>query len=302
MIKYILPLILLIIFGCTTAKNQPVKIPIEYDNEAKELGSNIFFVPIQIKGINKSFKMQFDLGLDVSAIYGNSLNSIIRRYPNINHNHFTRKDYEILKINYQISKYKSELDSLFIINDYGSKLDFEEQDLIGSIGVNQFKNKILLLNYSEDFIQIFDNDNQLDKTKFDLSSMDITSNNKILIHLDINNQETKFLFDTGNGVPLFTINKRFYNLLTENHKESHDTINGSSWGQPIILIGDKQQVEIGTENIKLEKKDYKIYYTESDRIRNALKEVDVEHSIGNQYFLDKTILFDFINNEFGILK
>jgi len=68
------------------------------------------------------------------------------------------------------------------------------------------------------------------------------------------------------------------------------------------LIGAKQQVEIGTENIKLEKKDYKIYYTESDRIRNALKEVDVEHSIGNQYFLDKTILFDFINNEFGILK
>lgn len=246
--------------------------------------------------------MQFDLGLDVSAIYGNSLNSIIRRYLNINHNHFTRKDYEILKINYQISKYKSELDSLFIINDYGSKLDFDEQDLIGSIGVNQFKNKILLLNYSESFIQIFDNDSQLDKTKFDLSSMNITSNNKILIRLDINNQDTKFLFDTGNGVPIFTINKKSYNTLTENHKESQDTITGNSWGQSITLIGAKQQVNIGTENIKLDKKDYKIYYTESERIVKLLKEVDVEHSIGNQYFMDKTILFDFINNEFGILK
>ncbi len=194
------------------------------------------------------------------------------------------------------------IDSLFVFSDYGSDKKYEEQDIIGSIGVNQFKNKILLINYNELYIQIFDNYSQIDKDKFDFTPMTVTKNNKIILNLKAGNSFVDFLFDTGNGVPIATINKDFFDEQTENQKELRDTISGNSWGETISLFGAKQQKELGTQNANFTIGDNRLYYTQAKRIVELYKDLNLEHSIGNNFFMDKTILFDFQTNQFAIMK
>lgn len=299
----IINILTLFLLSCSTNKEEEVtKIPILIDQEAKNEGFNIFYVPIKIDGIEKEFKMQFDLGLDVSAIYGNSLDAIIEKYPDFKKSYMQKSDYQILKTKYRLSTINSVVDSLFVFPEYGSDKNFQEQEIIGSIGVNQFKNQVLLINYKELYIQIFDNENQLDKDKYDFTPMTITKNNKIIITLKVDNELVDFLFDTGNGVPIATINKDFFIKQTDNQKELRDTINGNSWGEKIYLFGAKQQKNIGTKNIAFPVGNNRIYYTEAKRIVELYKGLNIEHSIGNNFFMDKTIIFDFKNTQFAMMK
>jgi hypothetical protein len=292
----------ILFLSCSTKKEEVTKIPILIDKDAKAAGFNIFYIPIKLEGVDKEFKMQFDLGLDVSAIYGNSLNAIYEKYPNLKQKYFVRDDYQILKTKYFISSIESNLDSLFVFSDYGSDKKYEEQDIIGSIGVNQFKNKILLINYTELYIQIFDDYKLLDKAKFDFTPMTVTKNNKIIIKLKAGNTLVDFLFDTGNGVPIATTNKTFFDEQTENQKELRDTISGNSWGETISLYGAKQQKKISVGNTNFTIGNDRIYYTQAKRILELYEDLGVEHSIGNNFFMDKTILFDFTKNQFAIMK
>jgi len=308
--RHFIILLTLFLLGCTTHKNlgtsiknaEITKIPILIDQEAKEAGAIVFYVPVKIDGIEKEFKMQFDLGMAVSVIYENSLNSILKKYPNLKRKLFERNDYQIFKTNFTFADVNSSLDSLVVYKNYGSDKKFQGQDNIGSIGVNQFNNRILLINYKDLYLQIIENENQIPKEKFDFTPMDVTSNKKIIVKLKAGKDYVNFLFDTGNGVPIATINKEFYDLQTENQKELKDTISGNSWGDIICLYGAKQQKSIGMENTTLSIGDNRLYYTQANRIVEIFKKINIEHSIGNTLFLDKTIVFDFKNNQFGIMK
>ena len=291
----------LFLLGCSKPK-EITKIPILIDKDAKAAGYIVFYIPTKLEGVEKEFKMQFDLGLDVSVIYENSLNSIYKKHPELKQKYFERDDYQFLKTKYFFSDFESNLDSLFVYKDYGSDKKYEEQDIIGSIGVNQFKNKILLINYAELYIQIFDDYSLINKSMFDFTPMTVTRNNKIIIKLKAGNSLVDFLFDSGNGVPLATINKSFFDEQTENQKELRDTISGNSWGETINLYGAKQQKKISVGNTNFTIGENRIYYTEAKKITELFKEINVEHSIGNNLFMDKTILFDFTTNQFAIMK
>ena len=133
--------------------------------------------------------------------------------------------------------------------------------------------------------------------------MTVTKNNKIILKLRAGDSFVDFLFDTGNGVPIVTINKTFFDEQTENQKELNDTISGNSWCETISLYGAKQQkVIIGTENTNFTIGENRTYYTKANRIVEIYEGLNVEHSVGNDFFMDKTILFDFKNNQFAVMK
>ncbi len=205
--KILLALALLALGACKNEEKPAEKIPMLPDQEAKALGFNIFYVPIKLDGIDKEFQMQFDLGLDVSVVYENALNSIKSKYPNIAADIQKRKDYSILRHPYALGKQASALDSLFVYEEYGEEAPFETLKVIGSIGVNEFKNKILLINFAELYVQVLET---LDESQFEFSKLRLSPGNKIIIELEAGGKKQDFLFDTGNGVPILTLDKSFY--------------------------------------------------------------------------------------------
>lgn len=297
--KAFFALLFLLLGACSQSEKKAAeKIPMLLDQEAKALGFNIFYVPVKLEDIEREFQMQFDLGLDVSVVYENALQSIQGKHPKLKEHIQQRKDYSILHHPYAIGKQASGLDSLFVYEGYGEKAPFETLKVIGSIGVNEFKNKILLINYAELYIQVLE---ELDTSQFEFSKLRLSSGNKIIIELEAGGQKQDFLFDTGNGVPILTLDKDFYQQLAQ-EQQAADTISANSWGTTIYLYGAVLQERLGSNGQSLTAQNNRIYFTEAERIKALYQDIGVVHSIGNDFFMNKTVVFDFINNRFGIQK
>ena len=144
----------LIILGLVSCDQEPEKTGgsisfkwKSFEQDGIKIEHGAMRVPVSLDKIDKQFEMQFDLGLDVNAIYGNSLTSIIKEYPDLGNQIAKGKGYEVLKTNLFIDNKKSNVDSLFIRKNYGEKTAFKDLELIGSIGANEIENKILVIDF-----------------------------------------------------------------------------------------------------------------------------------------------------------
>jgi len=216
--------------GCSNSnkknKNNKIvktnKISFDWDEKALQKNAYIFYVPIKLEGIEKQFKMQFDLGLNVNVIYENPLNSILQKYPSLKNGIVNKPDYSVIYHKLIIDKLVSNVDSLFVYNDYGSSSPFDSLENIGSIGVNEIKGKILILDFPNKELEILDA--LENRNKYNFADLKVTDNNKLIISIRFENEKYDFLFDTGNGVPIATSNKKLYDRISENSKELKDTL------------------------------------------------------------------------------
>jgi len=305
--------ILIFIVGCKNKEKKNIatieknKISFEWDKEALKHNAYVFFVPVKLKGINKEFKMQFDLGLNVNVIYEKPLNTILEKYPIYKTHIKNGKDYSVFKHKLTIGNTPSNVDSLFIYKDYGSSSSIDSLKNIGSIGVNEIKGKILVLDFSKRKLEIVSKIGN--ENIYNFSKLKVTDRDKLIISLNYDNKNYDFLFDTGNGVPIVTTNKNLYNQVSENSKELNDTIRANSWGEKIELFGSKilHNFQIGN-NPLLPNHNELIYYTNAKRATALWKEISEEEGInlqggiGLQLFMDKKIIIDLKNNRFGIEK
>lgn len=259
-------------------------------------------VPVSLDKVDKQFEMQFDLGLDVNAIYGNSLNSIIDEYPDLANNIATGKGYEVLKTKLLIDKNKSSVDSLFIIKNYGEKTDFEDLNLIGSIGANEIENKILIIDFPNQKLKIKPELTDMEKNRFEFVPLEY-QNRKILLTLNVSGTSQKYIFDTGSSlIPITTLDENFFNLVKGASTKPTDTLYLNSWGKKEPFIGAKIKTPIKISDQQINISNKKIYYTSSESIEKTLNEIGVKGLIGNDLFINDKIVIDLVNNRFGIEK
>src|SRR5699024_10766897 len=151
---------------------------------------------------------------------------------------------------YQLANYKSDIDTLIVYKNYGSDADFNKLSIIGTIGVNEVKNKILIINFKDKKISIKKQKKKDIKTKISILHMRV-ENNKILINLKVDAKIQPFLFDTGTGIGIVTTNRKFYLSTTDNAEELRDTIQANSWGKKLEIPGAKFQDTIFIGNSPL---------------------------------------------------
>ena len=307
-LSLILIFILSIIFvGCSNYnkknKNNKIvktnKISFNWDEKALQKDAYIFYVPIKLEGIAKQFKMQFDLGLNVNVIYENPLNTILQKYPSLKNKIVNNPDYSVIYHKLLIDKLVSNVDSLFIYNDYGSSYSFDSLENIGSIGVNEIKGKILILDFPNKELEILDT--LENRNKYNFADLKVADNNKLIISIRFENENYDFLFDTGNGVPIATLNKELYDRISGNSKELKDTLRVNSWGEIIELTGSKIQsnIKIGNQIITVKNNEL-VYHTNAEQIIEQWNDMNVQGGLGLQLFVNKKIVIDLKENKFGI--
>lgn len=282
-------------------------IHFQWEEDALKEGVYIFFVPVKLDGIEQTFRMQFDLGLDVNVIYEKPLKTLITAHPALKEKLTKAKDYPTFHHDLFIASEKSNVDSLFLYKNYGSSAPIDSLQTIGSIGVNEIKNKVLILDFPNQTLKIA---NEIkDENIYSFSPLKVSKRDKLIISTTFEEQEYDFLFDTGNGVPVATTNMELYSAISENAKELNDTIRGNSWGDRIQLTGAKIQkpLKIGDHPI-IPNNNELIYHTKAKRIvklfEGLSKEagIDLQSSFGLQLFVDRQIIIDLKNNRFGIQK
>ena len=274
----------------------------EFNQNGIKIKHGAMIVPVKLENIEKQFEMQFDLGLDVNAIYENALNSILIKYPNFKNNVSEGNGYRVYKTKTYLDKYKSAVDSLLVIKNKKEKTDYKDLETIGSIGSNEIENKILIIDFPNQQLSIKKKLNNSVINQFKFVPLEYKKR-KIILTLNVNNTYQKYIFDTGASLTaITTIDENFFNLVKGESNKSTDTLYLDSWGEKISLIGGVITTPIKLANKQLNITNKKIYYTKSKSINKTLKQNNVKGLIGNDLFINNIIVIDLVNNRFGINK
>ena len=280
------------------------EIPFEWESfevNGKTYKHGAMFVPVTLDQVDKSFKMQFDLGLNVSAIYENPLQTILAKHPLLKDKVKIGPDHEVLKIQSSMGSYKATVDSLFIFKAHGSQATYDHLKTIGSIGANEIENKILIIDFKNTKLKIVKDTNELRVNDYEFVPLTY-KHGKIFIPLSINGKTYDYIYDTGASItPITTIDRNFFNYVSNNATQI-DTIHLQSWGQSVPFIKAKINTPIQLGTIKMDTNEKSIFFTDNPEIIETLQHVQVQGLVGNDFFINQEIVIDLIHNKFGVRK
>lgn len=268
-------------------------------------------VPVKLQGIKKEFLAQLDLGAPHSIIYENTTRSFISKNKSSFINLDTiDKGYSIngkklvfLKnIDINVGNHSVESKELGLLTNYGINYSIEELEStnnlsIGSIGVNAFENKVLIIDFPKQQFTVKDSLNSNFEKQVDWVNLKI-ENGRIKMPLIVNNKEEWFMFDTGaSWFPIMTNMSLWKEWRDKNSKV--DTMKTSSWGEEYNVLGSQMRTPFKLGNTELLGM---IYENPKQWNTDMLKKEGVLGIIGNAFFFKNTIVIDFKNERFGIIN
>jgi hypothetical protein len=267
----------------------------------KKYNHTAIFVPVRIDTLNNSYKMQLDLGAPYNLFYGGVLSNIVRHYPYLK-NKVSKTDsagYTWFNAPISIGKHHSKIK--IRTGGYFSEIGKKDWKNIGEIGVNQFENKILGIDFSKQKMWMQDSLNNEAKTHYSFTDLELRKK-RVIIKLMVNNKIVDAMYDTGSSlISIEAFDKNNFNKLRSDSTSTPDSLElGGFGGKKIIIYKDKLNKKIYLNNIQLNTKTDDVFY-EKD-VKSLAKKTGSSYLVGNKFFSDKTILLDFKEGKFGIKK
>jgi hypothetical protein len=274
-----------------------------YDSNGLVFDKGAIFIPIQFDNSDTTYWLQLDTGISNSPLYENSFNSLSPRPSFESIYGFLGLNKKML-MNVKIGNYQIENFLCNIKNDFGSVIDnSSNQNQIGSLGLDFFKNKILLLDFPNKRFAIATSDMQLPESiteKVTYHKAELV-NNFFVFDLKIDTQTYKFGYDTGaSGFPL-VVNYDLWRKLTGKVGNEPDItlINAPSWGKTLTLIGSSTKEDVFLSEKSLGS--LEMFYIKEEP--NFFKTARIDGLISNASFYDDSlIIIDLINMRFGVVK
>lgn len=264
-------------------------------------------VPVKIAGLPYDFTFQFDLGDYHTEIYENSLRSVYEVNPGIENKikrlrsifQFWNNNKSYRNISIEAGDYIFKSANCFVNRNYGAAIDLKRIMLnyplhIGSIGVDLFQNKVLIIDYPHQLFCIVDSVPL--SYKINMIPIKFSNAGMVLLPLKLNGKIYDCIFDNGSSIfPLIGSATRMdeYSKATDD-----DTIPASSWGTIHPMTGRKIAglVEIGGQKFE----GIEIYADHRKSVQEAAATDPPYLVTGNALFWNKTIIIDFKRKSFGV--
>ncbi|PCI31124.1 MAG: hypothetical protein COB60_12650 [Flavobacteriaceae bacterium] len=251
------------------------------------------FIPVKVENDTTVYKMQFDTGADMTGFYENPIREIEAFATNIDT--FNVDQYST-GIPLYLGTYKSQVKAFPIRKNYGNK----DSKYIGTIGVNEFKGKVLIIDYPNEKFAVLDSVSKADKSLYEYVDFETVGGRPVL-NLNIKDKHYKFLFDTGSSsTPLITT-MPLYEEFTSINKVDKDTIRANSWGIKVVAPGAKNKYPIKVGGLSLKSNEV-VYGTDAAHTLAFYKDSKIDGLISNPYFFNDVVLIDFKNKKFGVRK
>lgn len=269
----------------------------EYYNKAAIL------VPFRFNGIDEEYYLQLDTGAS-SVLYGNS-------FYEIEPNYRVRKEKDkkpyIVSIDGTLSNYEFTYEDFGLLHDYGGSLEelkVAEYKLIGSLGLDFFKNRILIIDFSEERFAILNNQNDVPRNiKENSYHLNMKyKNNKIYLMSKIGDKNLSLIYDTGSSIFDIVATKEIWTSLT-NVKSAKDIklLEIPSWGAVVQLKGARSESDWEIGDLTIEKP--WIFYEPSGLENFNFNLIQADGLLGNAIFYDNHIItIDLISKKFGIME
>ncbi|WP_417887258.1 hypothetical protein [Zunongwangia sp.] len=255
-------------------------------------------IPVRIEGIDKTFNMQLDLGINHNVIFGDSLKVITSAYPQLKSNIQHREDYDIFYSKLKFSNNKSANgDSLFVLKNHGENGDFEDLDIIGTLGANEIKDKILIIDFSTQQLVITNKLENWEEKSFSFTPLSF-KNNQIYIDLIAAGKKNAFIYTAqANLFPLTTVDRFLFNKLTTKNNEIKKL---KSWNEEIKVIGGNITTAVKIADVNLPINNKNAFFINAENATKSLNTEHIQGVLGNDFFINNTIVIDLVNNRFGI--
>jgi len=269
------------------AENIPIKWISSNENSHSAL-----LLPIEIKGINRTFYMQFDSGSAVTVFYKKSLESIAEKFQNQvkidAENNTISSVFRIGKMNVASSDFE--------VLDYGEKISFDNPDaenIIGTIGTDLLEKRITILDFKNNQCSF------IEKIKEDAFTDFEFKKRKILIPSVIENENLKLLYDTGtSGYELITTKEIWQQYRNKN--SAIKTEKGNSWGNTLSVYSASAKKKIQFKNTTLNLSEVTYIEGTSSLQKFLMKRSGMQGMIGNKLFLNHKLILDCRNEKFKL--
>lgn len=260
-------------------------------------------LPCKIENLPYTFTFQLDLGADRTGIYENNLSSFYKSNPELLNNvkrlknpiQFWNSKKSYNNLNLSFGDYIAKNNKSYLYNNYGEKINLEsikKNDTIhiGTIGVDLFKNKVLIIDYPNQRIAICEKI-PAEFTK-NLIDIELDRNGRVILPYKSNSEKYKVMFDTGSSMfPLIATSKKIERFSKQ---PIIDTIETSSTGTKHYMTSRiiNKTFELGGMKFI----NQKIYENRTN------KGIDLEPdaTAGNYLFWKNVVVIDFRNKKFGI--
>ncbi|KOP36980.1 MULTISPECIES: hypothetical protein [unclassified Flavobacterium] len=246
-------------------------------------------LPVELKGIKKTFYMQLDFGSPITVFYKKSLQSVQEKFP-------SQIDFkEDVSLNFKV-KNLSISSKKFQLLDYGKKADLDNPNsvnIIGTIGTDLLEKRIVSLNFINNTCSFTENEIENGFTKFEFKKR------KLLFPAKIENQDLKLLYDSGtSGYELIINKEEWQKYKLKNSKLKVEK--GNSWGNVLTVISASanKKMQFGDTQLKISE----VTYIEgvSKMQTFLMKRSGMQGMIGNKIFLNHKLIIDCKNERFKV--
>lgn len=268
-------------------------------------------IPVSFNDRKGNMLLQFDLGSDGTIMYENSLANYYNTTEEVKALLPAKLDtvrssagilHAALKpVALKIGPNLKTDAGIFL--DYGSKIAKDslrtgKENLVGSLGADFTKDKVLIIDYVGTRMCILDNlDNRL-KKEVDFVDCKLQKG-RILLPFKIADQMKWVLFDTGASLFDLGTTKENWGQLSATQLPV-DSLVAGSWGKKTNFYKGmiKSKIYLG----KAQLKNPSVWYSDNPLLEDFYKSEELFALAGNSLFLEDTVIIDFKHAKFGILK
>lgn len=287
-------LFLYIFLNIFSTNIQAQKIDFKWEKDSingKLIDKIAMSVPFTIE--NKTYRFQFDLGANITMIY----DKCFEKTEFIKSKKIDYSSEAAGNTIFTIDNQKFNVGKLKIQNYklYGL-LNFDQGEVCGVVGADLFQNKYLIIDFPSNKAFVSEKLKNKIAKKIDFIDMKII-NNKPVIPITIDNKVYHFQYDNGASIfPIVTYKKNFQKLI--DHSKIIENFNIKNFNNPLIVKAIETDMKIGMGKSTFTTEEF--WFTDEDTF--SFEEQGIDGIIGNVFFLDKTIVIDFKNKKFGIIK
>ena len=256
-----------------------------------------FFVPIKIKGLSEDVYMQFDSGSSTTMLYGKTLKALGSPWPVLLSEDSSAY---VEDITIEVAGAVLEARKMDVYDHMGSDSSaLDSFMVVGTMGYDAFYGKTLIMDFREDKLAI--TEKNLDELAYKVDLVEEASVNKFpfLITAQLGENDIQLVYDTGSS--MFPIVTTPHKLSTISQGIEADTLCCvSSWGVDHDVYRKKSDKAITVGKTAFNE-EYVYAVPQMDHFMlNHCPDWLFFGGTGNRLFLDKIVVVDTENNQFGI--
>ncbi|MVO07549.1 hypothetical protein GOQ30_00055 [Flavobacterium sp. TP390] len=256
-------------------KNESGNIKIKWEDENK----SAILLPIHFENDTIKYFIQFDTGSPYTLFYKKAIENIAS----------IKQNNEKGKASFKIGNTEIESENFKII-DYGKKVKNNEPKIIGTLGSDILENRKTIINFKENWLKLNLSETP---TLFNGNLFDFNfKKRKIIIPAKLNNENMKFLYDTGTSAyELLTSKENWNQLKLPNSKVTLEKSN--SWGRTLTTFTTNtiSKIDFGSTKIPLNQITYVEGYSKTQYYLMKFSGMS-GGMLGNKTFLNNAIFID----------